>query len=585
MQLIFSKICITFLVCIVCIKSSAQSWIHDSHKKAIQATDEIKDNIIAYKKLDSLNKIVKLNPRNKTEALLRLAMVNVKIQKLDEALDYCLKGLEIAEKNNFDTAYITFYKIIGAINYYTGKYNEAIKYFSKSGALAKEKGILYLVVTNYQNLGGVFLDLKKNDSAEFYLNKSLILSSNCGSKCTIARNTANRLLATLYEREKKYLLAHSLYKQGESEARQLNDSIQICSYLIFSAELFAKTNNLPKAIIKAEEALKIMRVQRNRNEHSFQFALTFLAKKLDLIGRYKEASSLRNEALELYKTIAKKESQKHINELETQFKVKEIEQEKNLAIANALAQKQQKQILYILLGGILVLATFSFLFIQQRNKQQQAEQKAVSQKNLLQSILETEEKERSRIAKDLHDGIVQDLTAIKIDLQATAQLLSTELQEKIQPIYQAVDVAVKEVREISYQMMPITLKELGLVKAIEELLGRTLVKNNIQYHFDYFGIEERLSEKIEVTVYRICQELLNNTIKHSQAKNVSLLLQLKNKILQLTFEDDGIGFNSSTIRKGIGLNSLGSRIEMVKGSLEFDSTESNGTTAYIRIPL
>lgn len=134
-------------------------------------------------------------------------------------------------------------------------------------------------------------------------------------------------------------------------------------------------------------------------------------------------------------------------------------------------------------------------------------------------------------------------------------------------------------------MMPLTLKELGLVKAVEELLGRSLAKNNIQHHFEHFGIEERLNEKIEVTVYRICQELVNNTIKHSGATEVSLLLQLRNNMLQLTYEDNGRGFNVATTQKGIGLNSMGSRVEMVKGSLEFDASAENGTTAYIRIPV
>lgn len=238
----------------------------------------------------------------------------------------------------------------------------------------------------------------------------------------------------------------------------------------------------------------------------------------------------------------------------------------------------------MLLGTIIIAASLLFAF-NQRNKKKQAIEKANAQKALVNSILETEEKERTRIAKDLHDGIVQDLTAIKIQLQSFTEKAPTALQNQLSNLLQHVDTTSKEVREISYQMMPVTLRELGLVKAINELLNRSLSNKNIEFEFDAIGIENRLPEKIETTVYRICQELLNNTIKHSQATTVSMLLQLRNNSLQVTYEDNGIGFNATTVKKGIGLNSLNSRVEMVNGKLEFDEINQTGTAAYIKIPI
>lgn len=586
MHNILQKHFFTFLLCICCIICDAQGWMNDKHKSVIEATDNIQDNLSLYKTLDSLYKLKNLSPRSKVEVNYRFALVTIKLQKFNEAAKLAFEGIEIAEKNKFDTALVNFYKIIGATHYYTLKFTHAIDYFKRSANLAKEKNILYLEVVNYQNIGGVFIDIKQLDSAEIYLKKAITLATNCGTKCKTYVLTAYRLLATLYEKQKKYVEALALYEKGEKEARIWNDTTTICSYLIYYAELLSKiSKNQNLAIAKSEESVMLMRQQKRRDDHSFHAALMHLAEKLHAAGKYKEASVLKSEANELRTKMFSKENQEQVNELETRFKVKELEQEKKLAIATATAEKKQKQFLYLLLGGTLIIASFIFLLIQLRNKKKQAEEKANAQKALLSSILETEEKERSRIAKDLHDGIVQDLTAIRIDLNSTTTNVPADLQNQLKQIVHAVDVATKEVREISYQMMPVTLRELGLLKAIEELLNRTLPKKNIQFEFNFFGIEERLPEKIETTVYRICQELLNNTIKHSHASNVSLLLQVRNNILQLTYEDNGVGFNSSTIKKGIGLNSLNSRIEMVKGSLEFDATESNGTTAYIRIPV
>jgi signal transduction histidine kinase len=206
---------------------------------------------------------------------------------------------------------------------------------------------------------------------------------------------------------------------------------------------------------------------------------------------------------------------------------------------------------------------------------------------ILTEIINTEEKERNRIAKDLHDGIVQDITSLKFMLNAIQAEAPTKLHPSLSQLNEEIDKISSEVRELSYQMMPITLKELGLLKALEEMMNRNLNHNKIDFEFNALGFsDERLPEKIEVTVYRICQELINNTLKHSSATSVSLLVQLHQNMLQLTFEDDGVGFDVENVKKGIGLDSLTSRIAWIKGSLEFDSSEiTKGTTAFIRIPL
>lgn len=543
------------------------------------------DKTILYQQLDSLNKLKGLNPENVTQIKVHLAREAVRLQKYAEGLKLSYEGIEIAKKYGYDSAHAAFYKSIGTVSYYTGKLPEAITYFKKSAAIAEEKNIIVLKVANYQNIGGVSIDNKQIDSAYKYLNLAILTSKNCSAKCSQFRLMALRLLATLYDEQKEYKKAEKLFVSIEEEIKSSTDTLIIASVLIYHAKLLSTLGKKELAIQKSEKALEIMRNFKGGYDHGFFATLAQLAARRDETGDYKESSMLRKEMIELQAKRFKQEGEAQINELETKFKVKELEQEKNLATTNALAEKQQKQILYLLLIGILLLAALLFSIIHLRNKKKQAEEKITAQKILLTSILETEEKERSRIAKDLHDGIVQDLTAIKFDIKSMVQQVPENIQTQLNKVLNNVDVTSKEVREISYQMMPVTLRELGLLKAIEELLNRSLHKNNIKFEFDSFGIEERLSEKIETTVYRICQELINNTIKHSQANNVSLLLQLKNNVLQLTYEDDGVGFNSSTIKKGIGLNSLNSRIEMVKGSLEFDATATTGTTAYIRIPI
>ncbi|MFY7964277.1 MAG: tetratricopeptide repeat-containing sensor histidine kinase [Chitinophagaceae bacterium] len=559
--------------------------INESINKQLIEINKLTDNYVVYKKLDSLNQIKGLSIRNKVEVITQLASVAIKIQKFDEAAKLSYEGVDLAEKNNLDTAHSFFYKIIGGVNYYLGKYPEAIKHFKRSAAIAKQKNILYLEVMNYQNLGGVFIDSKLHDSAKIYLLKAIKMSAICGSKCTIARLLAFRLLGTLYENQKDYYNAEKLYITAEKEAQMTNDTTLICSFLIYRSDLLYKLGQKQNAIEKASLAVKLMKHQKGRNDHSYTAALHHLSKKLADCGRYKEAYELRIESSNYIAQNYRKEGLQQVNELEAKYKTKEIEQERNLAQANALAESRKKELLLLILIVVLLIATLITALIFFYNKKNKADAKVKEQQAILTAIFETQEIERSRIAKDLHDGIVQDLTAIKMSIKSAYQIAPNNLHQELNTILSELDTATKEVREISYQMMPVTLKELGLVKALNELLNRSFVKNNIEFDLNYFGLEERLNENIETTVYRICQELINNTIKHSQATHVSLLLQIRNNTLLFTYEDNGIGFNSKQVKKGIGLNSLNTRIEMVQGSLEFDASETTGTTAYIRIPL
>ncbi|MBX2960720.1 MAG: sensor histidine kinase, partial [Flavobacteriales bacterium] len=283
-------------------------------------------------------------------------------------------------------------------------------------------------------------------------------------------------------------------------------------------------------------------------------------------------------------SVLNTESNNQLLELKTRY---ETEKKESKIQAQQIIIEKEKKVKWFsvsILGLVLALLVFLLFFIKNKHKHKTELLLKEQQEIALNKVLEAEERERTRIAKDLHDGIVQNLTALKLALNHVAKNSTTQAQQ-LENISNDLEKTTKEVREISYQMMPVTLKELGLIKALEELLQRNLKNAAIEFDFNYFGLENRLPEKIEVNVYRICQELINNSIKHSKATTVSILIQLKNNILQLTYEDNGVGFDANNIKKGIGLNSLNSRIEIIKGSLEFDNKTISGTTAYIKIPL
>ena len=219
------------------------------------------------------------------------------------------------------------------------------------------------------------------------------------------------------------------------------------------------------------------------------------------------------------------------------------------------------------------------------------------QKILLQTVIQTEEKERKRISAELHDGVGQMLTAIKMNLgnvkvkldSNTKISIPDELKNDFLNAHNSVDIICNEVRNISHRMLPKALEIAGIIPALEELLVNFLAETKIKHEFNHYGIvETRFSDDIELAVYRIVQEMLNNIVKHAEADFISLqLLKNQNKLI-LIVEDNGKGFNFDTIinkHKGAGLSNINSRVQLINGKLNFQSSKGKGTIATIRIPI
>jgi signal transduction histidine kinase len=212
----------------------------------------------------------------------------------------------------------------------------------------------------------------------------------------------------------------------------------------------------------------------------------------------------------------------------------------------------------------------------------------LQQKELyLKAIVETQEDERKRIAKDLHDGIGQTLSGIKLSLVNIVSHMPEAMEkDKLSELSQVVDAACIDVRSISHQMMPRLLQEEGLIPSIADMLDKSFRLSKIQYNFEHFGMESRVKENIEISVYRICQELINNIIKHSEASQVNVQLFRNGKMLVLLVEDNGKGFMFDKQKStGIGLMNISSRVETVHGEFNLEPSPHSGTLATIRIPI
>ncbi|MCB0838249.1 MAG: sensor histidine kinase, partial [Bacteroidetes bacterium] len=220
----------------------------------------------------------------------------------------------------------------------------------------------------------------------------------------------------------------------------------------------------------------------------------------------------------------------------------------------------------------------------QQEKARIAEVKIEEQQKGLKAIIFAQEEERKRIAKDLHDGIVQQLGGLKLGLQ---KVFSQEENPEAGKMMALLDDSTQELRELSHQMMPHALSEFGLIPAIEDMLDKSLGHSEMIYQFETFGIsdQQRFEESVEISLYRIVQELINNVIKHSGASRVHIQLMKTGPNLTLIVEDNGQGFQPKSTKTGIGLMNISSRLETIDGKVNFEPSPEGGTLAIVKIPI
>jgi PAS domain S-box-containing protein len=213
------------------------------------------------------------------------------------------------------------------------------------------------------------------------------------------------------------------------------------------------------------------------------------------------------------------------------------------------------------------------------------ERKLLEQK-VLNSVIETEEKERLHFSQDLHDSLGPTLSATKTLIQLMKRPnLTFDRNEIFKDIENLLDESIVTIREISFKLSPHILQNYGLIEAIKTFVSKVQQSTNITFNL-IIDNDNRFNDKIETIVYRILCECINNTLKHSEAKNVSIRLNCRKQILFVHYSDDGIGFNVATKiaeHKGVGLLNMQSRVNAINGKMNIISNKEKGTTIKLQL--
>ncbi len=561
-------------------------FINEAHTQSIKELNKLTFESKEYdlkKAFEYSNRAIdKINKSNKKKTILESDVLSIRgtLYQLKgnfkKAINLHFKALRIRE----------IVKPIDLVKISNSKFNIAnLYYITKSYSKSKQFHLESLVILkkstsentdyikNYNSLGTLYLELKQLDSAYYYFNEGLHI---------IEKDELN-----------KDPVSMDLYLNIGIYYEEISNLELAYFYLNKAIQLQLENNDLEGLYFSYHHIGIIHELKQN-----YSYAKAYYKKALNIAQKYDDLESLRDLSASLVTTYDKEGNsdssahyfqefkkysdlfhqaiqQKTILELDTKYKTKE----KNIAIKNA----NERESLYktgIIIASLTFLLILFFLIRNYRQKQRiallQVDVKNNEINELLnqqeaasyEAMLEGQDQERLRIARELHDRLGSTLATIKLGLQ------NEEIPQAQQQVI-LVNTAISEVRTIAHDLSGGNIEQYGLAAALNEL--KNTLDRSGKITLNLFMETVNIQASLHVTIYRIVQELVSNTLKHAEATEITLQLSSVDEQLTLIYEDNGKGFDLTHYQPGMGITNIRHRIEKWNGSLEIDAQPNRGT--------
>ncbi len=497
---------------------------------------------------------------------------------------------------------------IGATYFYQENYEKALSYYyAILQFMLKSNPDDLNIVMAYNNIADVFMHIEQYDKASYYLDMA---------EKTMHTRQPGIHYAYIWVNKAEVALARKEYKQtadyaGKAQVAAKKYSawdVEQAAHIIKARNFLARKApqqaiaELNKALhadpgaytyysvimpyytlgvaydqsgdyVNAEKALKkaLATAQESGISADRIKALTTLASIYEKTGRYKEALLRRDERDILKDSLQSREKLKMANELEIKFRTAEKDKmlaRKELLIAQQHRALEHKNMQVLLVAGTLIIFTILAIAVYRNFKSRH-------RINTLKAKMEGEEKERSRIARELHDGIGGMLAVIKMRLSSGDEELQSEVMSYL-------NETSEQIRKTAHNLMPDVVTDFTLKEALTmyaETLNRAYpdLRIDMQIHSE-LDIRE---QSAKLSIYRMLQEILQNIITHAKATLAIIQIFEQNGKLHLLIEDNGIGFDYRNVKKGLGLVNLETRVRMLNGYMQFNSSPGMGTTINI----
>lgn len=470
------------------------------------------------------------------------------------------------------------------------------EYFEKALDAARQYGDEVRVAKAYLGYITWFINRNKTDTAALLLHKvkPIVLKAN-DAICTFLYYQSRGNIAHM---RKQYAAAIEDYKKTYRITVEADDVYRQVNIL----------NPLCKALIEAgkmQEAKDYIDTLSSLSEkHDFAFgklhALSNYAEWYEKKEDYKTAGLYLKKKLVLSDSISGSNLQEKIASLETRFKVENKDNEIKMLTdekrIRELSLRQKNILNYVLIGSAAALLVILILgyrnYTHHRKLQQQiiAELETQQQLTATEAVLKGESRERTRLAKDLHDGLGGMLSGIKYSLNTMKGnlIMTPENARAFEKSIDMLDSSIQEMRRVAHNMMPEALVKFGLDTALKDFCLSISQSGALTVLYQSIGLNKMSPEQtVAVTIYRIVQELITNAIRHADATQAIVQLSVTDGTLSITVEDNGKGFDTTALNEsaGMGWGNIKNRVHFLNGALDIQSARDKGTSVLIELPL
>ena len=511
----------------------------------------------------------------------------------DTALNYWNKALNLAIAINNKEQEASAYRGIGILYLQQEQQSLGLEYFIKSLAIYENIGNKIQSMTMLANIGVFYINLKNFEKALYYFEKQKQIAEELNND--FGKMQSYQGLGSIYYYEKDYERSLELVLKAFEISNKLNDrnSQVVCTSILASiyknhfkdydvawkyaneSLQFAENIGDPQYIAGALRTMSTILLNMKKYEECETFALKALTMDsttvntiIDLYENLVISYLLLNKNADAakYHDLYTKTVKKHIDlnnrELIANMETKYQTEKKEMQIVS-LEKERQMYIWLGIAGALFAIALGVVLWLRIRSVRKEKQLIATR------SVLDGEMGERSRLARDLHDRLSGNLSAVKMGIK--------DDRESILSIQDKLDKCIEEIRRVAHNLMPASL-QFGLKVALGDYTAQF---QNVQFHF--FGEEKRVEDRIEFVAYCCASELVNNSLRHSGANNINLQLIQSEKHISITVQDDGCGFDENSVTKGFGMKSIHDRIASCNGKVDVSSSPGKGTETTIEI--
>ena len=496
-----------------------------------------------------------------------MAQALLQKSELKQAASYYVASIKLSEKMKDSNSLAKLYANFGGLYTRMGEYTKAIEMQKRAYNYFERNGITNSTIIANQGIAVNYGLLEKYDSALTYYNKCLTAIPNEKSSLKL-RFQILFSVAGIYTGKNDYDKAIIYYNKAKAILEEVSTPQMKQSFVMASTPAYAKVRNVDEEFKLVNSYIPLFYQNKDlvnvRNSYHVLFHTLYVQEKyIDALKYYKKWDSIGD-------ILSADENKQYIAELDTKYQT----EKKELKIKVQQKALQQKNTLNSFLLALLALGGLGAAFIVTRVKLKRKKKEANLQQHYTQKLLENTEDERKRIARDLHDGVSQEL-----------MILKNQVHTKSEHLDHKIDLIINEIRMISRDLHPVMLDQIGLKASIEYSCEQMMEIHQlfISAEVDY---NNSLPKHKELQIYRIIQEGLNNIIKYAKAEAAKITLIENKESLLLRIEDNGHGFDvdeALTNKKSFGLINIIQRSKTLGGKSEITSS-NKGTIIKIELP-